>query len=323
MSSEETHDGEKYPKRPLDNAEDWEWMKYKDQMRVVWKERQEKKLKRQEEKKAKRRRVEAEENAALKAQQKTWRGRKYTVSVALPGSIMDNAQSPELRTYLAGQIARALVVFSVDEVVIFDETGSTKGDSTEGSFAGVGKKGQANVQLARILQYLECPQYLRKNFFPMHQDLKYAGLLNPLDCPHHLRADQKSPSGGMVSNYTPSKKKGSCVYIGLKKEARVDKQIQAGLRVTVQIDEDENVEHEGKAIQGTVVAPSLPREQQGIYWGYSVRLASSLGAVFSESPHPDGYDLTIGTSEKGENADDAQLSSFKEGTPNLTSGGIK
>ncbi len=41
--------------------------------------------------------------------------------MALPGSVMDNAQSPELRTYLAGQIARACGVFCVDEVVIFDE----------------------------------------------------------------------------------------------------------------------------------------------------------------------------------------------------------
>jgi len=48
-------------------------------------------------------------------------GRPYTVSVALPGSIIGNAQSPELRTYLAGQIARALVIFNVDEVVVFDE----------------------------------------------------------------------------------------------------------------------------------------------------------------------------------------------------------
>ena len=47
--------------------------------------------------------------------------------------------------------------------------------TTEGEFQGVGKKGNANVQLARILQYLECPQYLRKAFFPQHKDLQYAG----------------------------------------------------------------------------------------------------------------------------------------------------
>lgn len=33
-------------------------------------------------------------------------GRQFTVSLALPGSILDNAQSPELRTYLAGQVTR-------------------------------------------------------------------------------------------------------------------------------------------------------------------------------------------------------------------------
>jgi len=31
--------------------------------------------------------------------------------------------------------------------------------------------------MARILQYLECPQYLRKSFFPQHKDLEYAGWL--------------------------------------------------------------------------------------------------------------------------------------------------
>ena len=45
------------------------------------------------------------------------------MTVALPGSVMDNAQSMELRTYLAGQIARACSVFCIDEIVVFDEHG--------------------------------------------------------------------------------------------------------------------------------------------------------------------------------------------------------
>lgn len=36
-----------------------------------------------------------------------------TLSIAVPGSILENAQSPELRTYLAGQIARAACIFQV------------------------------------------------------------------------------------------------------------------------------------------------------------------------------------------------------------------
>lgn len=39
-----------------------------------------------------------------------------TVTIAVPGSILDNAQSPELRTYLAGQIARAACIYKIDEV---------------------------------------------------------------------------------------------------------------------------------------------------------------------------------------------------------------
>jgi hypothetical protein len=46
----------------------------------------------------------------------------YKLSIALPGSILNNAQSSELRTYLAGQIARSCAVFCVDEVIVFDET---------------------------------------------------------------------------------------------------------------------------------------------------------------------------------------------------------
>lgn len=46
-----------------------------------------------------------------------------TLSLAVPGSILDNAQSPELRTYLAGQIARAICIYKVDEVIVFDDKG--------------------------------------------------------------------------------------------------------------------------------------------------------------------------------------------------------
>ena len=106
-------------------------------------------------------------------------GRSYTVSIAVAGSVLDNAQSPPLRAYLAGQIARAAAIFNVDEIIIFDDTG--------------GKAGTACEQMARILQFMECPQYLRKYLFPLHPDLKYAGVISPLDIPHHLRKDEVLP----------------------------------------------------------------------------------------------------------------------------------
>ena len=117
-------------------------------------------------------------------------GRAYTVSVALPGSIIHNAQTAELRTYLAGQIARALVVFNVDEVVVFDEDSGRSVKRSQGQSPNVtcinSSCGQSkslnnpNAFLGRILHYLETPQYLRKSLFPMHSDLRYVGTFSVL-----------------------------------------------------------------------------------------------------------------------------------------------
>lgn len=61
-----------------------------------------------------------------------------------------------------------------------------------------------------------------------------------------------------------------------------------------------------------MVSPREPTEKKGIYWGYSVRLCNSLSGVLvdtpwiptttsnsTEVPDDSGYDLVIGTSERG------------------------
>jgi predicted SPOUT superfamily RNA methylase MTH1 len=47
------------------------------------------------------------------------------------------------------------------------------------------------------------------------------------------------------------------------------------------------------------VDPAEPREEGGYYWGYTVRQAPSLSAVFTECVFENGYDVSIGTSERG------------------------
>merc|ERR1712032_668996 len=56
---------------------------------------------------------------------------------------------------------------------------------------------------------------------------------------------------------------------------------------------------------GKVVSPSTPREESGIYWGYTTRIAASFMDVFEGCPYKskagcNGYDLKIGTSERGD-----------------------
>ncbi|XP_064650368.1 putative methyltransferase C9orf114 [Lineus longissimus] len=298
-------------KRKADSQEKEEvsgqdWKKWKSEKKADYQKWKEQKLiKKIEKEREKHAKIAADKVADEKSKHK---GRSYTVSIALPGSILDNAQSPELRTYLAGQIARAAVVFNVDEIVVFDESG-TLAKGTDGNIEVTDRRGQCNIQLARILQYLECPQYLRKSFFPQHTDLKYAGILNPLDSPHHMRADMASPyREGVVLNKPVKEGKGSFVNVGLLKEIRIDKHLQHGLRVTVKLDYPEKLE--GAKLKGKVVAPSVPRTDGGLYWGYTVRIANTLGAVFAESPHKQGYDMVIGTSDKGESIDSFKLPKF-------------
>lgn len=102
----------------------------------------------------------------------------------------------------------------------------------------------------------------------------------------------------------------------VKQEVRIDKELQAGLRVTVQMGKTNSngkvhlssyffffvhqffirfvaIEYLllytlyflGKTATGKVVSPSTPREKSGLYWGYSVRMANNLKDMFTECPY--------------------------------------
>jgi len=175
-----------------------------------------------------------------------------------------------------------------------------KASTTTGEFEGASKKSNSNVFLARILQYLETPQYLRKFLFPRHPDLQYAGLLNPLDCPHHARLGEDLPfREGVISDRPARQGRGSYCNVGLQREVQVDKLLETNVRVTVRMQADKG--NPGKFTNyGRVVSPSAPKEEVGLYWGFRVRMAKSLADVFSEGPYQGGYDRTMGISEQGQ-----------------------
>jgi hypothetical protein len=159
------------------------------------------------------------------------RPRLSTLSIAVPGSIVSNAQTRELKTYLVSQIARAATIYHVDEIIVFDDKLSvnrrqsnnrphqqhrrTNPESSDIPVIEEQATGTVNIRqdrpppsdphtfMARLLQYCECPQYLRRNFFPMHPDLQFAGLLPPTDAPHHVReGDRCKYREGVVMDKT-------------------------------------------------------------------------------------------------------------------------
>lgn len=82
--------------------------------------------------------------------------------------------------------------------------------------------------------------------------------------------------------------------------------------------------HEGsKRIRGKIVSPSLPSAETGVYWGYTVRIAQSLGEVFSQAPYSKGYDLSIGTSERGDKIDDIPQKGFQYNHAIVVFGGLE
>lgn len=284
-----------------------------------------------------------------------------TLSIAVPGSILENAQSASLRSYLAGQIARAACIFKVDEVIVFDDLGvdglsdrrrrkANNDTDTDPETAESSSSIRSScLQLARILQYLECPQYLRKFFFPLHTDLQYSGLLNPLDAPHHLRQHNDFIyREGVVTNKPAKQDKGSYVNIGLLNDCLVDKVLTPGIRVTVKLRPNQGKlisngvcrnwavaficrtsiwcfisELKSRKIKASVVSPSQPRDETGVYWGYSVRIAKSLSDIFTKSPYATGYDMTIGTSDKGDNVHDLGKASLPYNHALIVYGGLQ
>ena len=92
------------------------------------------------------------------------------ITVALPSTALAEASSLLEKTIKVGFMARALAIFKVEQLVIYrDETESI----------------DERDLLGKLFNYLACPQYLRKKIFPLDPDLRYVGLLPPLNTPNH------------------------------------------------------------------------------------------------------------------------------------------
>lgn len=137
----------------------------------------------------------------------------------------------------------------------------------------------------------------------------------------YIHFDCDSCREGVVSRKPPKQSKGSYVNIGLLQECLVDKILTPGLRVTVKLESDQ--EKQTKKIRGKIVSPSQPRAETGIYWGYTVRIAKNLSDIFTKSPYPDGYDLTIGTSDKGETVHNVEKASLAFDHALIVFGGLQ
>lgn len=193
---------------------------------------------------------------------------------------------------MPGRIARALAVFSIDEVVVFDDSPPSSRMAKVDPNSYTGETDPPHF-LAHILSFLEAPPFMRKTLFPLHPNLRLTAVLPSLDMPHHPHPKEWIQyREGVTLGGRTSTGKGTLVEVGLEKPVEIEEDIPPTTRLTLKFPEDESQYPE-------CVHPESPRTEGGYYWGYQVRKCGSLSTVFTESPFEDGYDISIGTSERG------------------------
>lgn len=123
--------------------------------------------------------------------------------------------------------------------------------------------------------------------------------------PHHLKANDwcQYREGVTVHDTSASIRSEDgegdtlAVDAGLQVLVSLPDPIPLNTRVTLKFGPKQGLHN--RTLNAEAVAPETPRAEAGYYWGYSTRVASSLAAVFTESPYADGYDYSIGMSERG------------------------
>ncbi len=172
-------------------------------------------------------------------------------SVYLPGSLVADCGSLLQKTIKIGQVARALAIFRIQHVGIYDDSHPSCKQDTP--------------LIVKLLRYAETPQYLRKLLFPKDADLRYVGLLPPLRTPHHpLRGEREEVGAVREALVLEQKREGSILELGLPKKGLCKDRLRRNQRVTVKL-----VKGSGRFYE---VVPCPPDD----YWGFSISTHGSL-----------------------------------------------
>lgn len=100
---------------------------------------------------------------------------QYTI--AIPDSTVTDCNDIRTKTEKIFQISRIAAIFKIRDIILYHDP-----------FLKPSRANRERRIITRILQYIECPQYLRKRLIPLSRDTTAVGVLSPLATPHHLRS---------------------------------------------------------------------------------------------------------------------------------------
>jgi predicted SPOUT superfamily RNA methylase MTH1 len=197
------------------------------------------------------------------------------LSIFVPNSFLAESKDSKIRTYKVGLIGRYAALFRANNIVIYN-------DNSDG-----GSRDDA-LYMKTILEYMDTPQYLRKQVFPITPELKNVGILPPLRTPHHPASDDIQV-GDFRKGLTKKRvRKGTMVDIGVDQLALCKEKLSVNKVLSFRI------EKLGKEI---LIEPDEP---DSVYWGYNV-ITSDRNLYDSITMMKQQPDLVIGTSKYAPN----------------------
>lgn len=203
------------------------------------------------------------------------------LSVAIPESALSDESLKIDKTRKISVLARACAIFKIDTIYVYQE-GNNR---TDGSL------------MVMILKYLETPQFLRRRLFPKMNDLKFAGVLQPLKIPSHITPvnSKKINTGDIREGIVISVKGKRFVDVGINQLIPFFGKTSIGKRVTVQFKEG----------FPKLSVKEIDKSEVKTYWGYSVKERANLFSILAE-----WKGNVIITSRKGKTATKEQISKY-------------
>jgi len=196
--------------------------------------------------------------------------RRTRLDVLIPSSYSRDSPHQRDKMLRFGMLARFLAAARVDTLIIYHEDPENP------------DRGNAE-HLRLVMEYLNTAPYLRKGLYELRPELRYAGVLPPLNIPTHPeRAGLDYPHyrEGLVI----SAGRRAVVEAGLGRPLRVRRRLSRGSRVVVKVSPGEG---------GPRISVSSRRRSE-VYPGFKTavvedRLPEIVG----------GYDVRIATSRRG------------------------
>jgi len=198
---------------------------------------------------------------------------KTNLAIAIPASIISDTPHLREKTAKIGLIGRAAAIFKVQEIILYPDN------------PNVNQTRDLNF-IAKLLNYIETPQYLRKRLYKIEPDLQCAGILPPLRTPHHPTSGKNRDL--KVGEYREGiilsqSKEGLTVDIGVETMALLrERQFSVGDRLTLQV------------IRGgdRIEVQAVNREYVPSYWGFRVKVEEDS---FGRMLQAEKFDLIIAT----------------------------